>query len=364
MMFAYLRMFVDAGLQVSLWPDNLYRDRNYVKVLQDLGVEVLYGSHLRDKFPDWIAENGTHLDYVLFSRAHISLSYIKDVTERTRARRLYCGHDLHAVRLEREYAITARQELLQEIQFWRTAELEMWQQSDVVYYPGHDEVDAVRRILPGKAARVLTLHVYSEAEIAVERARLLDRRIERPSILFVGGFGHRPNVDAVLWLISEILPRLKNLIPDVSTVIAGAAPPQAVKRLAGDDIIVTDHVSDTMLEQLYRSAVVAIAPLRFGAGVKGKVVEAMRFGVPVVTTSFGIQGLDGAARFIEVAHSAEAFARAVARVIGNPDLARRRAQAGLDFVEREFGYAAAARRLTVDIPELGVLANSPGLLRR
>jgi GT2 family glycosyltransferase len=364
MIFAHLRMFVDAGLQVSLWPDNLHRDRPYVKGLQDLGVEVLYGSQLVDKFPEWIAQNGEHLDYVLFSRAHVSLRYIKDVTERTRARRLYCGHDLHAVRLEREYALTGRRELLKDIEFWRAAELEIWQQSDIVYYPGQEEVDAVRRLMPGKAARVMALQVYSEAEIAAERARVVEAQYEKPSILFVGGFGHRPNVDAVQWLVRDILPALRKLVPDISAVIAGSSPPAAVKRLAGDGIVVTDYVSDRVLEWLYRSASVAVAPLRFGAGVKGKVVEAMRFGVPLVTTSTGLQGLNGAADFVEVAHSAEGFAEAVARLIRTPDLAHRRAHQALNFVEREFGYAAAVRRLAVDIPELAALADSPGLLRR
>jgi glycosyltransferase involved in cell wall biosynthesis len=218
--------------------------------------------------------------------------------------------------------------------------------------------------MPGKAARVLTLHVYSEAELAAERVRLSETRLDKPSILFVGGFGHRPNIDAVQWLVGDILPRLRNLVPEVSTVIAGSSPPPAVKRLAGDGVVVTDYVSDPMLEWLYRSATVAVAPLRFGAGVKGKVVEAIRFGVPVVATSAGVQGLDGAAGFVEVAHSADEFASAVARLVRSPDLALGRAQQGLDFIEREFGYAAAVRRLAIDIPELAALADSPGLLRR
>jgi GT2 family glycosyltransferase len=363
-MFAYLKMFADAGLQVSLWPDNLLRDRNYSKILQEFGIEVLYGLPLLGKFPDWVAENGPHLDYVLFSRAHISRKYIEHVTVRTRARRLYYGHDLHAARLERQYAMTGQRALIGEIEFWRQAELDLWKQVDVVYYPARDEVDVVRSQLPGKAARVLTPYVYAESEIAAERVRVVEARYQRPSILFVGGFGHRPNIDAVQWLVSDIVPPLKKLVPDVSTVIAGSSPPAAVKRLAGDGVVVTDYVSDPMLEWLYRSASVAVAPLRFGAGVKGKVVEAMRFGVPVVTTSTGVQGLEGAAGFVEVAHSADEFASAVARLIQTPDLARRRAQQALDFVEREFGYGAAARRLAIDIPELAALADSPGLLRR
>ena len=144
-----------------------------------------------------------------------------------------------------------------------------------------------------------------------------------------------------------------------------STPPAAVKGLAGPDVLVTDYVSDPMLERLYRTATVAVAPLRFGAGVKGKVVEAMRFGVPVVTTSAGAQGLPGAEDAVEIAPvSAEGFADAIVRLLRDPDLARRRALEGLDFVEREFGYAAAARRIATDIPELAALADGPGLLRR
>lgn len=362
MISTYLKMFVDAGLQVSLWPDNLHRDHEYGKKLQDLGIEVFYGEQLRGRFAEWVAENGACLDYVLFSRAHVSLNYIKEVTEHTRARRLYCGHDLHALRLEREYAITGRQELLSEIEFWRRAEMAIWEQADVVYYPAQAEVDEVRRQLPGKTARVLALHAYSDRELATGRARAEAGPAGAPSILFVGGFRHRPNVDAAIWLARDILPRLRLLVPGVSAIIAGSSPPSAVRGLAGEGVMVTDYVSDPVLEWLYRSAAVAVAPLRFGAGVKGKVVEALRFGVPLVTTATGIQGLAGCEDIVEIASTAEELAAAIARLIDDPDLARLRALQGLDFVEREFGYAAAVRRIAIDIPELAALAGGPGLL--
>src|SRR5216110_291974 len=111
-------------------------------------------------------------------------------------------------------------------------------------------------------------------------ASIFGRCRKPPSLLFVGGFRHRPNIDAAIWLVRDILPQVKAVVPEVSAVIAGTTPPAAVKGLAGPDVLVTDYVSDPMLERLYRTATVAVAPLRFGAGVKGKVVEAMRFGVP------------------------------------------------------------------------------------
>jgi hypothetical protein len=84
----------------------------------------------------------------------------------------------------------------------------------------------------------------------------------------------------------------------------------------------------------------------------------------MVTTIAGIQGLAGAKGVVEIANTAEEFAEATARLIRDPGLARQRALQGLDFVEREFGYAAAARRIAIDIPELAVLADGPGFLRR
>jgi glycosyltransferase involved in cell wall biosynthesis len=153
-------------------------------------------------------------------------------------------------------------------------------------------------------------------------------------------------------------------MPELSAVLAGSTPPAAVKGLAGQGVLVTDYVSDPMLERLYRTAMLAVAPLRFGAGVKGKVVEAMRFGVPVVTTPAGAQGLPGVEGAVEIAPvTAEGFADGIIRLLQDPDLARRRALQGLDFVEREFGYAAAVRRIAIDIPELAGLADRPGLLR-
>jgi len=96
--------------------------------------------------------------------------------------------------------------------------------------------------------------------------------------------------------------------------------------------------------------------------VKGKIVEALRFGVPVVTTTPGIQGLSGATNWLEVADTPEAFAGAVARLVNDPELRRQRALRGLEYIEREFGYAAAIRNMSADIPELAELVEGKGLL--
>ncbi|MBV9153788.1 MAG: glycosyltransferase, partial [Alphaproteobacteria bacterium] len=370
-MFSYVKLFADAGLQVSFWPDNLYRDRDYVKALQDLGVEVLYGPQLVGRFTDWIAERGRHLDYVFLSRAHVATNYIGDIRAHSPAKVLYYGHDLTYERLAREYALTGQEKIKQEIDFWRDLEGRIWEKSDVIYYPAPDEVEAVNRLVPGERAHVLIPYTYPDRELAAIRSRISgasnssDPRQARrgaPALLFVGGFQHRPNVDGARWLVHQVLPHLRETVPEFLTILAGSKPPAAVSDLAAEDVLVTGYITDPVLEWFYRSATVVVAPLRFGGGVKGKIVEALRFGVPLVTTTPGLQGLNGIADCIEVADTPEDFAEAIARLIEDPALARERALRGLDFVEHEFAYTAAARHLSADIPELAPLADGRGIL--
>ncbi|WP_186230946.1 glycosyltransferase family 4 protein, partial [Burkholderia gladioli] len=110
-------------------------------------------------------------------------------------------------------------------------------------------------------------------------------------IIFVAGFGHPPNIDAAIWFVGEILPRIVREVPGARLMLIGSNPTDAVRALAGDTVTVTGYVSDARLAELYGSARVAVVPLRFGAGVKNKVVEALNFGAPLVTTPVGLQGL-------------------------------------------------------------------------
>ena len=352
-LFAYVKMFVDAGLQVSFWPDNLYRDRDYLKALQDLGVEVLYGAQLVKRFPEWIAERGRFLDYVFLSRAHVAINYIDDIRAHSPAKVLFYGHDLACERLAREYALTGQEKIKQEIDYWRDLEARIWEKSDVIYYPAPEEVEAVKRSVPDKAVRLFPIYVYPERDIAEVRARIGGAPGRTPTVLFVGGFRHRPNVDAALWFVREILPLMRKQRPGIRTILAGSYPPAAVTSLASEDVLVTGYISDPVLEWFYRSASVAVLPLRFGGGVKGKLIEALRFGVPVVTTSTGAQGMRQPESCVSLADSPEEFARRIIDVLDSPELAEQRALLGLDYIEREFGHSAVAARLAADIPELG-----------
>ncbi|MDD1628507.1 MAG: glycosyltransferase family 4 protein, partial [Methylococcaceae bacterium] len=108
--------------------------------------------------------------------------------------------------------------------------------------------------------------------------------------VFIGIFSHEPNVDAVLYFYREIWPTIVKNHPDSHWFIIGGNPPPEIQSLACSNIEVTGYVPETL--PYLKKSWISIAPLRFGAGMKGKVGEAMAAGIPVVTTDFGAQGLD------------------------------------------------------------------------
>ena len=108
-------------------------------------------------------------------------------------------------------------------------------------------------------------------------------------IVFVGGFPHTPNVDAAHFIADEVMPLIWRDMPDARLVLVGYAPPPDVLALAGPRVVVTGHVP--AVEPYLDKAQLVLAALRYGAGVKGKIVEALRLGVPVVTTSIGAEGI-------------------------------------------------------------------------
>ncbi len=155
----------------------------------------------------------------------------------------------------------------------------------------------------------------------------------RRDIVFLGGFGHPPNRDAVLWFVQEVWPIVRRAAPQSRFVIVGAKPPPEIRGLADDRLIVTGLVDE--LEPYMAAARVFVAPLRFGAGVKGKLYAALAAGAPIVATPIGAEGMglqDG--RHALIAETPEAFAHAVLKLCSDDGLWRGLSDAGRDFIRR------------------------------
>lgn len=179
-------------------------------------------------------------------------------------------------------------------------------------------------------------------------------RREPRRLLFLASYKYRPeNVEAALWFHSRVLPLVRREIPEARFVVAGYGPPARLRALAERDpgTVVTGFVDDTDLE--YKRAAVFVAPILTGGGIIVKVLDALAAGTPVVTTSFGNEGV--AARpgeEILVADAPEEFARAVVSLLRDPARAERLGASGKAFVQRHFGLDAVLERIEAQYREL------------
>lgn len=338
-MLAFLQRLVEAGCVVKFWPENLHRDPGYTEALQRMGVEVFYGRGWLGGFDRLMREQGGEFDAVVLSRPHIASPMIETVRRHSRARVVYYGHDLHFRRMLDEARVTGDGNAqAAAISAMEATERALWRASDVVLYPSEDEARLARELEPGVDARAINAYAWDDFNANASPEG-------RADVLFVAGFGHPPNADAALWLFREIMPRVWAVRPDVRLSLVGSNPTAPVRALAGERVEVTGYVTDEELSRRYAHARVAVVPLRFGAGVKSKVVEALQQGVPLVTTGVGAQGLPDLSAVADVHDGEEAFAAAVLALLADDEAWRFRSRAGAAYVKARYSRDAMAATL-------------------
>jgi sugar transferase (PEP-CTERM/EpsH1 system associated) len=171
------------------------------------------------------------------------------------------------------------------------------------------------------------------------------------ALVFTGVMSYAPNRDAVHFFCAEILPRVRALVPDVQLRIVGSDPPADVRALAGRGIAVTGTVPD--VRPFVHAATVYVSPLRFGTGVKNKVLAALAMGKAVVATRESCAGLDVTpGQHLVLSETAECFAADVVRLLGDPDRRRELGAAGRRLAIHRYGWDARARQLEALLEQL------------
>ena len=326
--FMYLQTLVEMGVNVKFVGDNFYKHEPYTSVLQSMGIEVLYGNRFLRGIDTWIRDNRQYIDAAFINRPHIASRYI-DLMDELGIRTIYFGHDLHFLRLGRQAALEQDESIREEADKWQAIELDLIRRSDVVYYPSVVEEKLLTEEFGQSHASVLPLYAYpTDGEESAYVAG------DRKGILFVGGFGHPPNVDAVEWFHQEIFPLLDDAGHPVH--IVGSGVPDHIQAMHSDRFQVLGFQSDEALAALYARVALVVVPLRYGAGVKGKVLEALYHGVPLVSTSVGLEGIAGVEEVAFGADSPDEFAGVVNRLATDGVLCEQRALAGRAFIQAHF----------------------------
>ncbi len=178
-----------------------------------------------------------------------------------------------------------------------------------------------------------------------------------PRILLSGKMSYHANEAAALWLVTAIMPRVWQQRPDATVVLAGKDPGPAVQALASSRVRVTGFLKD--LRDELRQATLAVAPLRYGAGIQNKVLEAMACGLPVVTTAAVARALEPSSQpCIAVADSTGSIADAIVRILGSSALATAMGRQAREYVERHHDWTAQSQRLVEIYQEVLDSANA------
>lgn len=345
--FQYLKMFLKKGYVVKFLGDNYLHEEPYSTTLQQMGIEILYGQEYVTGIWDWLDKNGSEICAAYLNRPHIASKYVDYITDHTDIKIIFYGHDLHFLRELREFELTGDPAKKRDSDYWKSIEFSLMHKAAISYYPSQVEIEAIHEIDDTVKAKSITAYVYDTFLDSLN----LDFE-KREGLLFVGGFAHPPNADAVLWFAREVFPKIREKL-DVTFYVVGSRVTEEIKNLEqpGNGIVVKGFVSEEELSSLYQSCRLVVVPLRYGAGVKGKVVEAIYNGAPIVTTSVGSEGIPGVEDVLIVRDSEKEFADAVTEVYGDVDRLRELSVKTQDYIKDHFSMDAAWEVIREDFQE-------------
>lgn len=335
-MFQILKILRQLGNCVTFIPDNLAKVMPYTGELQKRGIEVVYHPYVK-KLSDYLISHGSGFDAVVLSRCDFARKHIADVRlHAPQSRIIFDTVDLHFVREDSEARLTGDPEARRKAQEKQRLEHELIEQADETWVVSSLEQQLLQKKQPNKSIQV----VSNIVDIPGSNRPFALRR----DWLFIGGFQHRPNIDAVLFFVKEIYPLLSEHLRDAKFYIIGDKPPPEVAALATERIVVAGLQRD--VRPFFDSVKLSVAPLRFGAGVKGKINQSMAFGVPVVATSMAIEGMELKDREdILVADEPEAFARVLIELYESEELWNRLSENGIGKTRALYSTAAARKKL-------------------
>ena len=339
----FLSFLVRSGYAVDFMAANEWPAGPVATALGRLGVADL-GIRSYAAAADYATENAAQYDVAVLAWTQVAHRLIPIIRARSpRTFVIFDTHDVNHVREFRYARATGNARALRRAVLLKEWEIAAASGADCTIAITPVDAAAFQNLAPLARIRVATIAVPPPDEV---------RPRGGAGLLFVGNYGAPPNHDAALLLANEVLPRVRAAVPEATLTLAGSDPPDDVRALASEAVQVTGFVPD--LAPVTASARVFMGALRFGSGVKGKILEAMSAGLPIVATAIAAEGIDLIdERDVLMAEGPAALAAAAVRIINNPTLGMRLA----------LNAAAVARRdhapAVVDSQYAAILALRP-----
>ncbi len=320
-LFELLKIFKSLNFHVIFAADNGYKAEPYTSVIENLQIEVLYTQQGYGKtIEQQINERLSLIDVAWICRPELNEKYTSLIKSKQSIKVIYDTIDLHYLRLKRAWELSAQQSPESEKNWQRmqATELRLASQADLTVTVTPTEQEILQAQLePKKTASIDKVAVVPNIHFPYQGD--IPGFHERSGILFIGSYNHPPNVDAVLWLCQKIMPLVWQKQPNIKVTLLGSNVTPEVKALAGDKITVTGYVDDVSL--YFLSHKLSVSPLRYGAGMKGKIGQSLEYSLPVVATEIGTEGMNlQPEEHILEANSTEDFAQQILRLYNDVNL--------------------------------------------
>ena len=317
--------------------------RSGLNAVQGLGVRVVKPPL---SVEEHLAQLGNTYDAILLSRVNVADTYLATARQcAPNARIVFDTTDLAYMRGFRGAKVMGNRHLLRQALETKAIELALMRAADVTLVVSTAEQEILAHDCPEARVRIVSnIHdVYPSTR----------RFEERRGIVFIGAFPHHPNADAMQFFCKDILPHVRQRLGNVQITIVGSRPPKWLQDMQNEYFVVAHRVPD--IAPLLNECRVSMAPLRYGSGVKGKVLLSMGYGVPVVGTSIAAEGIPATARHeMLIADDAMSFADALGEVYRDELLWNTLAQKGRDVVTKYFSRDVARNALARLFSEMGL----------
>jgi len=346
-----MRAFQANGYKVSFIPeDNFLFMPKETKALQRIGIEAVYYPAYQSVIK-YLEKHGAEIDIVLIFRNGAASRHLESVRSFCqKAKFIFHTSDLHFVREMRQVELEeSGPEQLKAAEKTKKLELSIINSADLSIVHSTYEQEVLAEHAPHA-------NVYVFPWI-LDPVRCKAKFEARNGIIFLGGYRHLPNVDAVKYFVSEIWPLVRQRLPDAVFYAAGSNPPPELTSLHGiNNVVVTGFVEN--LTDHFERVRISVAPLRYGAGIKGKVAMSMAYGVPVIATTCAAEGMGLIHdQNVLIADTPEEMAKVIFAIYLDEQRWLKLSEESMAFVSRTYGSDLGRHRIR-EIIELAKLNHS------
>lgn len=327
------------GWKLTFIPEDNFARLPETRALQREGVEAIYYPFF-SSVEEYLRVYGAMFDSVMIYRVNCAAKHLPAVRRLApQAKVIFNTVDLHFLREQREAAVAADHAMLKRAERTKHREIAAAAESDLTVVHSSYEADVLAKNAP--TAKTYVFPWISEVAGASPNMAVNARR----GVVFVGGFRHPPNTDAVHWFVSDVWPLVRAAYDNALFHVIGADAPDDILALHGRNGVNVVGWAPDLSPHLNRARL-TVAPLRFGAGVKGKVISSLAHGAPVVGTAIAAEGIGlvNGEHFL-LADDPEPFAEAIVTLHRDDALWRRLSSNGIAFIENNFSRARARARV-------------------